>query len=418
MSAIYFSVYIFLADFYASNFDISLAEIGLIFLIVRLFDAFSDPIIGVLSDTYKSNLGLRRFWIILGTPIIMVSVYALFWPRESITVDSIYLFFWLLMLTLGWTLILNPYFALGAEISQNYFERSRVTFFRETFALVGTILAAVLFSLGKESVYGMEYITMFVLLSLPSCSLLCVYFVTENIDAKLVPERLNPLRALVAMKLEPMFIRLLLAYFINGAANGLPATLFVFFVNQRLNAPALAGPLLLIYFGAAVLLMPLWLKLSKRFPKHKLWCYAMVYASIVFLFTIFIGSGDIYYFVIICFLSGAALSVDLAIPSSIQADLIDVETLSGGKKRTSTFFSFWSIATKGSIALSSGLSFLVLSKVGFATTGANTDIALGTLTILYAVVPILLKFLAIGLMWNFKLDRSYQESIQKKLRKI
>ncbi len=417
MSAIYFAVYIFLADLYASNFEITLAEIGIIFLIVRMFDAFSDPFIGVLSDTYKSRLGLRRLWIMLGTPIVIISVISLFFPEPSASIGFLHLFFWLSMLTIGWTLILNPYFALGAEISKDYHERSRITFYRETFSLIGTIFAAILYSVAKENTVGIGYIGLFVLLSLPVSVLLCVYFVKENIELKLVPNKLSPLRVLVALRSEPMFLKLLIAYFINGAANGLPAALFVFFVNQRINTPHLVGPLLLLYFGAAVTMMPLWLNLSKKIPKHKLWCYAMIYASTVFLCTIFVGSGDLYLFIAICFFSGAALSVDLAIPSSIQADLVDLETLNGGKQRTSTFFSLWSIATKGAIAISSGLSFMVLSYVDFNVIGSNTETALWTLTGLYAVVPIILKLVAIKLMWNFRFDRAYHAAVQRELKK-
>ena len=80
----------------------------------------------------------------------------------------------------------------------------------------------------------------------------------------------------------------------------------------------------------------------------------MVYASVIFSYAAFIDSGDLLAFLLICLLGGAALSADLAIPSSIQADLVDIETLRSGKRKTATFFSFWSIATKGSVALSSG----------------------------------------------------------------
>ena len=164
--------------------------------------------------------------------------------------------------------------------------------------------------------------------------------------------------------------------------------------------------------------MPVWLKLSKKIPKHRVWCFAMMYASGVFLLTIFVGEGDLYLFAFICFFSGAALSVDLAIPSSIQADLIDMETLNGGKRRTSTFFSLWSIATKGAIAVSSGLGFLALSYVGFSVSGNNTETALWVLTSLYAIVPIILKLVSITLMWNFKLDRTFHQNIQNKLSKL
>jgi Na+/melibiose symporter-like transporter len=141
----------------------------------------------------------------------------------------------------------------------------------------------------------------------------------------------------------------------------------------------------------------------------------MIYASGVFFSVVFISSGDLLAFFIICLLSGFALSADLAIPSSIQADLIDIETVKGGKRRTATFFSVWSIATKGSIAISSGLAILILSYFHFDVVGNNSRISLGVLTALYAIAPIILKLFAIFLMWNFGLNKKYQQKIQKSL---
>ena len=415
LAALYFPVYIFLADFYVRNFDIKLVEIGVIFLCVRLFDAISDPIMGLISDRYKTPLGFRRFWLVLGMPLVLVSTIALFWPNPDATIGSFYLMSWLILLTVGWTVMMTPYFALGAEMSPNYSERSRITLYREAIALVGTILAAFLYSLGKNDLEGMKYISLFIITVLPLSVLLCVYFVSESYKPKLVPETLGLLKTILAFKSEPMFIRLLIAYFINGAANALPAALFVFFVGQRLGAPDLAGPLLLVYFGAAVIATPLWVKLSEIIEKHRLWCYSMIYASGVFFSVVFIGSGDLSAFFLICLLSGFALSADLAIPSSIQADLIDIETAKGGKRRTGTFFSFWSIATKGSVAVASGLALLILSYFDFNVNGNNSKITLGALTGLYAIAPITLKLIAIFLMWNFKLNKQYQKRIQKAL---
>lgn len=418
LAALYFPVYIFLADFYNRSFNISLVEIGIIFVVVRLFDAISDPVMGLISDRFRSRLGLRRLWLIVGAPLVLISVVRLFWPNLDEPIEFLYLFFWFFILTLGWTIMLTPYFALGAEITADYNERSRVTFYREASALIGTVLAAILYSLGTEPSVGMKYIAIFVLIFLPISVLLCIFFVKENVITGFIPEKIDFFKIFIAFRSEPMFLRLLISYFLNGAANGLPAALFVFFVSQRLETANLAGPLLLIYFGAAIISTPFWLRLSKVVPKNKLWCYAMVYASVVFGCTLFVGSGDLLLFSFICLLSGFALSADLAIPSSIQADLVDIETVNGRKRRTGAFFSFWSIATKGAAALSSGFGLLILSYAAFDAQGNNTETALWTLTILYAVVPIILKIFAIFLMWDFPLDARYHDEIQKKIRGI
>ena len=415
LATLYFPVYIFLADFYIKNFDITLEEVGFIFLCVRLFDTFSDPIMGFLSDRVKTPLGFRRFWIIIGTPLVMCSAIALFWPDANAPIGSAYLLVWLILLTVGWTTIMTPYFALGAEISSNYIERSRITLFREAVALCGTILAAVLYSLGKNDFEGMKYIAIFIIVILPLASLSCVFFVNDDVESENLSKSFHIGHIIAAFNSEPMFLRLLIAYFVNGAANALPAALFVFFVGQRLGAPHLAGPFLLVYFGSAIIATPFWLKLSRRLAKHKLWCYTMIYASVVFSFAIFVGSGDLTAFFLICLFGGTALSADLAIPASIQADLVDFETARGGQRLTGTFFSFWSIATKGSVALSSAFGLLMLSFFNFNVAGNNTEISLWVLTSLYAFIPILLKICAIMLMWNFRLTKDYHQKVQASL---
>jgi len=415
LATLYFPVYIFLADFYVKNFDIKLEEVGLIFLCVRLFDAFSDPIMGFVSDRFKTPLGFRRFWIVLGTPLVMCSVIALFWPDAKASIGSSYMLLWLILLTVGWTIIMTPYFALGAEISSSYIERSRITLYRESVALSGTILAAVLYSLGSNDFEGMKYIAIFIVITLPIVSLSCAFLVNEDSKPQNLSKSFEIRNIISAFKSEPMFLRLLVAYFVNGAANALPAALFVFFVSHRLGAPHLAGPFLLVYFASAVIATPLWLKLSRRLTKHRLWCYTMIYASVMFSFAIFVGPGDIIIFFLICLFGGAALSADLAIPASIQADLVDLETSRSGQRLTGTFFSFWSIATKGSVALSSAFGLLVLSFYNFNVDGNNTETSLWVLTGLYALIPILLKFCSIMLMWNFKLRKDYHQKVQESL---
>ena len=415
LAVLYFPVYIFLADFYVKNFDIKLEEVGFIFLCVRLFDAFSDPIMGFVSDRFKTPFGFRRFWIVLGTPLVMFSAIALFWPDAKATIGVSYMLVWLILLTVGWTIIMTPYFALGAEISSSYVERSRITLYRESVALSGTILAAVLYSLGKNDFEGMKYIAIFIIIILPLANLSCVLLVNEDFKSQNLYKSFDIKHVISAFKSEPMFIRLLVAYFVNGAANALPAALFVFFVGHRLGAPQLAGPFLLVYFGSAIIATPLWLKLSRSVAKHRLWCYTMIYASVVFSFAIFVGSGDLLAFFLICLFGGAALSADLAIPASIQADLVDLETARGGQRLTGTFFSFWSIATKGSVAVSSAFGLLILSFYNFNVAGNNSETSLWVLTGLYALVPILLKFFSITLMWNFKLTKNYHQKVQERL---
>lgn len=412
LAALSFPVYVFLAEFYAAERDLSLEFIGLALIAVRLFDALSDPVMGMLSDKVSTRWGRRRIWLVVGAPLVLAGVWGLFVPPE--TAGAAWFVGYLFLLTLGWTIMLTPYFAWAAELSSDYAERARVAVWRDTLGLVGTILAAILYNAGADKAGGMTLIAVMVFVLLPTSVFVCLWRVPEPRDFS----RREPGTSenfLAVLRREPLFVRLLIAYLVNGAANALPSTLFLFFVGDRLGAAEWGGPLLVLYFGAAVLGAPFWSWSVQYFDKHRVWCFAMVYACVVFCAALFLGEGDIGPYAVICFLSGLALGADLALPSSIQADLVDIDTAKNGQQRTGAFFAIWSLATKAALAISGGLALIFLGSIGFQTGDENEPGVLTTLSLLYALVPILLKLLAIALMWRFPLGRSAQAELRQRI---
>ncbi|MEK9661171.1 MAG: MFS transporter, partial [Alphaproteobacteria bacterium] len=195
---------------------------------------------------------------------------------------------------------------------------------------------------------------------------------------------------------------LLSAWLLNGFANGLPAGLFLLFVTYRIEAPERAGLLLLLYFGAGLAGIPLWLAASRRFGKHRAWICAMVASCAFFAAVPFLGAGDVIAFAAICVLTGACLGADLALPPSMQADVVDIDAREMGRRRTGLYFGLWNIATKLALALAIGIAFPLLELAGFATGGgANGAWALAALSGLYGVAPIACKLAAVALMLRY-----------------
>ena len=193
---------------------------------------------------------------------------------------------------------------------------------------------------------------------------------------------IGPIRGLRVLSRNEGFRRLIIAYLINGIANGLPATLFLLFVTHRLAIPEQAGALLAVYFLCGVLAVPVWLRLSYRFGKHRVWCAAMVWACLWFAMVPLLGPGDFWPFLAICVLTGMALGADLVLPASMQADVIDADTVETGERRAGLFFALWGMATKLALALAVGLAFPILSFAGFDSDGDNPQGALVTLVVL------------------------------------
>ncbi len=415
LAALNLPLYVYLPTFYAEHLGLGLASVGAVLLLARVIDTFTDPLLGELSDRTKGRYGQRRPWLALAAPLLLFSSYMLFVPGDSAT--AIYLFLWSSLAYLAWTAILLAYAAWGAELSGDYDERTRITSVREGLVIVGIMLAAALPALtGVEPSSGeaLRLIFAVVAIGLPLTlvPLLIALPDTQYVQKKQVgfKEGLK-----TAWQNRP-FKRLVLAYLLNGIANGLPATLFLLFVTHVLNASSQSGILLVIYFGSGVLAVPFWLWLSRSIGKHRAWMASMLWACAIFVWVPWLGKGDVILFGIICALSGLSLGADLALPSAMQADVVDLDRLRSGRRRTGLFFAIWSMATKLALACAVGLAFPTLELIGFKTEGANGDNQLLGLAILYGLVPVLFKGVATILVRGFEIDAKTQRDLREEIR--
>jgi Na+/melibiose symporter-like transporter len=200
------------------------------------------------------------------------------------------------------------------------------------------------------------------------------------------------------------FRSLLAVFVVNGIASAVPATLILFFVQDRLQAPPSSEPLFLgSYFIAAALAMPLWLILVRHMGLARTWGVGMLLSIAVFVFASQLGAGDITEFVVVCALSGVALGTDLAVPSALLAGIIKT---SGDQGRSEgAYFGWWNFATKLNLALAAGVALPVLGALGYVP-GARDAQALQTLTWAYCLLPCALKLLAASLLYTLIIRKS------------
>jgi Na+/melibiose symporter-like transporter len=415
LAALNLPLYVYLPSFYAGEMGLELATVGAVLLAARLLDVVTDPILGELGDRTRSRFGQRRPWIAAGVPLLLVATWQLFVPPAG--AGASHLLAWSFVAYLAWTAILLAYNAWGAELSGGYHERSRITAWRESFVILGIVVAAALPAvLGSEPGSGRTLATLFALMA-------TALVVTAGLALLAVPEpeRVRqtalPWRQGVAIAwANRPFRTLLVAYLLNGIANGLPATLFLLFVGHVLGAPDAAGPLLLLYFVSGIAAVPGWLWLSYRIGKARAWIVAMLWACAAFAATAFVGPGDLLLFTAICLASGLALGADLVLPPAMQADVVDLDRVRSGVRRTGLFFALWSMATKAALALAVGLAFPVLDRAGFdPAAAAQGAAALATLTALYALVPIAIKLVAALVMRGFDLDPARQQALRAEI---
>lgn len=256
-------LYVVVPQFYNEVLGLPIAAVGQTLLLVRLIDAFADPVTGLLADRFRPRFGRRRLWLVLATPFTAIAAAMVFVPGPSST--TLYLFGWGSLLSIASTATLVPYTAWGAELSTTYSGRSRVAAYREVAVVAGSVLAILATALIPQFGLGgdpevLELFALFIGLGLPLAVVTLIIVVAEPKDrSRRAPGFREGLLHLLA---NAPFRRLIAAFLVNGLANGLPATLFLFYVAEKLGAPDWRGPLLLLYFLCGMVGVPGWLALA------------------------------------------------------------------------------------------------------------------------------------------------------------
>lgn len=413
-------VYIYLPAFYASEMGLGLAATGLILVIARSFDVITDPVIGILSDRWSWRFGRRKPWVIAGAVIAAIAVVQLFEPPDGS--GNAHLLIWLILLSLGWTMMAVPYTAWGAELSDDYHERARATGAREGASILGIVLAGAVpasaIGFGYSERDGLAAVA-WLTVALGGLSLLLLAWRVPDwpaAPAAGMAVRIADWRQHLSVVRNRAFLRLLGAWFVNGLANGLPAVLFAFYLDHALKVDAGArGMLIMTYFLAGIAAIPAWVGLSRRYGKHRVWCAAMLLACAAFVWVPVLEEGAVVAFFIICIVTGSAFGADLALPPAMQADVVDLDTLRTRKNRAGWYFALWSMATKAALAVAAGIAFGMLSLAGFNAEGPNSAGATGTLVVLYALVPTVLKLGAVALIWGHPITARRQTIIRRRI---
>lgn len=389
-------LYVAVPQFYAMHCGLPLALIGAVLLLARLLAAFSDPLLGCWIT--QGRFGFARI-IGLSLPLLAGGFYGLFHPPQGHDGATVlWLLANLLLLYLGFGLAMIAHQSWGAALGSSVQTRTSVAGAREGCALLGVLLAA-----GLSGVAGQDGLNTAFLLLLA----LAAYLLLQSAALR----RLTPLasrqapgapthwrHALAGLWLplrQPRFRALFLILLVNGVAGAIPATLFLFFVADRLQLASLAGRFLMLYFAAAACSMPLWQRLALRLGEARAWGGAMLAASAAFVWAFALAPQAAGGFAVVCLFSGLTMGADLALPAALLTAVI---AEAGHENRhEAAYFGLWNWGVQMNLALAAGIVLPGLAAFGYQPGNAQATTVLAAA---YALLPCLLKLLAALLLWR------------------
>lgn len=382
-------LYVVLPAHYADAFGVPLAMLGAVLLGARLLDAVADPLIGRWIDGLFGRGALPAWWAACAAAFALALGFrALFFPPvEGTAALLVWCATGLTVTYLAYSVVTVVHQSWGARLGGNEPQRARVVAWREGSALVGVLVASVL-----PSVAGLGWTTVLfaALLFIGVGILLRAPRPDSEVHAGEPLELWLPFRA-------GAFRRLLSIFIINGIASAVPATLVLFFIRDRLQAPTWEPVFLATYFAAGALSIPLWVRAVARLGLARAWLAGMGLNIAAFIWAAMLGAGDTSAYLAVCAASGIGLGADLTLPGALLTGVIQRAGHAG--RSEGAYFGWWNFATKLNLAMAAGVALPLLGAFGYQT-GARDPAALQALTLAYCVLPCALKLGAAALLWT------------------
>ena len=392
-------IYIHAPKFFVDEYGVSLAALGAVLFGLRLLDVVQDPLLGWLSQRYGA---WRRSSVAVAGLVMSIAMIGLFAVEPPVT-PLIWFALTLALLFSAFSFLTITFYAQGVRKADSMGGADghvRLATWRESGALLGISLAAVL-PVALVPLTGAPFAVFAMIFS--GAVAIAVFAMRGEWQAggTVAGVGFRPILA------DPLARRLLLIALLNATPVAVTSTLFLFFVESRLGAPGWEGPLLLLFFLAAAASAPVWGRMAVQIGAKRALMAGMALAIVSFGFAAFLGTGDTLAFAVICIASGAALGADMTLLPAIFA-----RRMSDIAPDAAEGFGLWSFVSKFTLAFAAVALLPLLEASGFEPGATTTvsDEALNTLTLMYAVLPCILKLIAMALLALTPIEPSYADA--------
>ncbi|MDE7215404.1 MAG: MFS transporter [Clostridia bacterium] len=407
-----------------------------VFLIAKFWDAFTDYLMGRISDKTKSKWGKRRVYMLFGA-IPYGLAFLLLWLApfgdNAQAGKMIYYTLAYMLFNTTWTVVYIPYNAITANMTDDYDERTSLNGIRIALANVGIILGAALFALfadGQESLfYGLlgsakkAYLlsaAVFAVLSI-AIMLLCAGNIKERVDDLQVNDKGFFVTLKEFFKL-PEFRNIMACYLLSMVGFDIIMAVFMFFINDSLGfgGGAMSMAFVAIPLVCAIASSFFWVKLSEKFNKHKVYTIACVYMAFVLIFAIFVPVKTVWSTVLLCLFAGFGMSAIQILPYAGVPDVVEIDEYVNGTRREGAYYGITQFMYKVANGVSIAIVSAVLGAFGYieSTDGAvvqQPDSALFAVRVVLGLLPGLIFLISIIFSHRANISRERFAKIKAEL---
>ncbi len=415
----FFLVSLYLMKFATDELLIAPAAMGFIFGLSRIWDAITDPVAGYYSDRTNTAMGRRRPWMISSVPFIFFAFIMIWSPPAGLerSFSGVWMAAAVILFYSAMTAFNVPHNSLGAELSPNYHQRTRVFGVRHMVWNSGALLALVAMHqliVGEDPRGDAFYIAVMAGTITTVLIFWMVFRVRERKDYQGRGEK-NPVVAFSDVIKNKHAVLLLVVFFIENLGGATIAILTPYISEYIILKPERTVFYILMYLIPSIISVPLWVSLSRKIGKKKTWLISMWITGLGFGGMFFLYPGADALISILAFVCGLGAASGAAVAPSIQSDVIDYDEYRTGKRKEGTYFSSWNLVFKTATGITFMITGFILSASGFVPNQEQTETAKFALLFLYAVFPFCCYISGAIIFSRFSLDEAEHMKIREKL---
>ncbi|PSU33529.1 glycoside-pentoside-hexuronide (GPH):cation symporter [Photobacterium lutimaris] len=416
------TVFSFLTYYYSDVVGISMAAIGTMFLVVRIVDAVTDPLMGYICDRTVNKHGHYRPWLVrMAIPYGIMIVLAFSVPTNASDFTTImYAGITYALLMIVYTAINIPYCALGTAITSDQNEQLSIQSIRFVMCSVGALMVSTMLVpmvnwLGADDEARGFQLGMTVL-AVIAVIMFFICFKTTKERVIIKEEKMPFKEGLMALLKNDQWRIIGSINFLFLVSNVARGSVFIFYAIHIMERPDLVPLLLTLPIFAEMLGSMMAKPLGDRFCKVKLYIGFQFLQAVSCLAIFFIDPSWITIVVIFVVFRAFIAQMSNPVLWTMLADVVDYGEWKTGKRLPGMTSSGNLFGIKMGMAIGGAGAAWVLSAFGYVSGGeSQTEQALMGVMIVLAIVPALIHLLMAFVMKFYKLDKTYVEQIKSEL---
>ncbi|WP_233267262.1 glycoside-pentoside-hexuronide (GPH):cation symporter [Paraglaciecola sp. L3A3] len=408
----------FMMYFYTDVYGIEAAAVGTLFLVVRLFDAFTDPIMGGIADRTRTRWGRYRPYLLwMSLPYGILAIMAFSTPDLSTSGKLVYAYVTYALLMLFYTATNIPYSALGGVMSSSTRERASIQSYRFALAMIGgAVVTASIMPMVEWLGQGDEQkgfqLAMIVLAALAVlCFIICFYFTRERVEPESTEINTSVWADVLLISKNDQWRIIALITLLLLVSVAMKGGVTPYYVEYYLGQPDMVSIFMTsgMLAGVAGALFSNWA--SKRMCKIKVMKLATI-GIIIFNGLLAIIPGEFYWMALgVAVLANFVHMIFVPLLFSTVPDTVDYGAKKFGRSAMAMSFSGQLLALKFGIALGGAFTGWLLAFYGYQPNVTQTDNALFGIVFIFSISTVLAGFAMIAVLHRYKLTDGYETRI-------